>query len=70
MKLSIRNIEPAGKRVLMRVDFNVPQDKDGNITDDSRIKGAIPSIEHLTNAGGRVVLMSHLGRPKGEKNLT
>ncbi|MDF1739246.1 MAG: phosphoglycerate kinase [Verrucomicrobiales bacterium] len=68
MKLSIRNIEPAGKRVLMRVDFNVPQDKDGNITDDSRIKGAIPSIEHLTNAGGRVVLMSHLGRPKGEKN--
>ena len=68
MKLSIRNIEPAGKRVLMRVDFNVPQDKDGNITDDSRIKGALPSIEHLTNTGGRVILMSHLGRPKGEKN--
>lgn len=70
MKLSIRNIEPTGKRVLMRVDFNVPQDKEGNITDDSRILGAIPSIEHLTNAGGRVILMSHLGRPKGEKNLT
>ncbi|MEC5125336.1 phosphoglycerate kinase [Verrucomicrobiales bacterium BCK34] len=70
MKLSIRNIEPAGKRVLMRVDFNVPQDKDGNITDESRILGAIPSIEHLTNAGGRVILMSHLGRPDGEKNLT
>lgn len=68
MKLSIRNIDPAGKRVLMRVDFNVPLDDDGNITDDSRIKGAIPSIEHLTNAGGRVILMSHLGRPKGEKN--
>lgn len=68
MKLSIRNIAPAGKRVLMRVDFNVPLDDDGNITDDSRIKGAIPSIEHLTNAGGRVILMSHLGRPKGEKN--
>lgn len=67
-KLSIRNIDPAGKRVLMRVDFNVPLDDDGNITDDSRIKGAIPSIEHLTNAGGRVILMSHLGRPKGEKN--
>ncbi len=67
-KLSIRNIDPSGKRVLMRVDFNVPLDDDGNITDDSRIKGAIPSIEHLTNAGGRVILMSHLGRPKGEKN--
>ena len=67
-KLSIRNINPSGKRVLMRVDFNVPLDDDGNITDDSRIKGAIPSIEHLTNAGGRVILMSHLGRPKGEKN--
>ncbi len=68
MKKSIRDIDPAGKRVLMRVDFNVPLDDDGNITDDSRIKGAIPSIEHLTNAGGKVIVMSHLGRPKGEKN--
>ncbi|PID90343.1 MAG: phosphoglycerate kinase [Bacteroidetes bacterium] len=56
-----------GKRVLLRVDFNVPFDKtDTLITDDSRIRRAIPTIQHIVNAGGRVVLLSHRGRPKGK----
>lgn len=63
-KLSLTDLDVNGKRVLMRVDFNVPLDKNGGITDDSRIRAAIPSIKYIIEHGGSVILMSHLGRPK------
>jgi phosphoglycerate kinase len=62
-KLSIRDLDVNGKEVLMRVDFNVPLE-DGAITDDTRIQGAVPSIKHLLAGGAKLVLASHLGRPK------
>ncbi|MCC7338516.1 MAG: phosphoglycerate kinase [Pirellulaceae bacterium] len=64
-KKTIADVDPSGKTVLMRVDFNVPQDDSGQITDDRRIRMALPSIESVMKRGGRLVLMSHLGRPKG-----
>lgn len=65
-KKSISDVECRGKVVLMRVDFNVPQDDSGAITDDRRIRMALPSIESVLSRGGKLVLMSHLGRPKGK----
>jgi len=67
-KQSLAGFDIRGKRVLMRVDFKVPLDGDRNITDDTRIRAAMPSIEHVIGGGGSLVLMSHLGRPRGERD--
>ncbi len=66
MKKTIRDIDLKGKRVLIRCDFNVPLDSNQNITDDTRIRAALPTLEYMVTQGAKVVVMSHLGRPKGK----
>ncbi len=68
-KKTVADVDVRGKRVLMRVDFNVPLEG-GRITDDRRIEQALPTVRNVLDRGGRLVLMSHLGRPKGGRGGT
>ncbi len=67
-KKTIEDINVSGKRVLVRCDFNVPLDENNNITDENRIVGVLPTIKYLINHNAKVILCSHLGRPKGQFN--
>ena len=66
--MTIKDFNFAGKKAIVRVDFNVPLDGNGNITDDTRIRGALPTLKHILAQGGALIIMSHMGKPKGKVN--
>lgn len=66
--MTIETCDFKGKKVIVRVDFNVPLDENGNITDDTRIRGALPTLKKVLADGGSLIIMSHMGKPKGKVN--
>lgn len=66
--MKINDFNFAGHKAIVRVDFNVPLDENGNVTDETRIKGALPTLKKILNDGGAVIMMSHMGKPKGKVN--
>ena len=62
--MEIKDYKFAGKKAIVRVDFNVPLDENGNITDDTRIRGALPTLKKILEDGGALIIMSHMGKPK------
>ncbi len=67
--MKIENFNFAGKKAIVRVDFNVPLDENGNVTDDTRIRGALPTLKKVLADGGALIMMSHMGKPKGKVNM-
>ena len=66
---NIRDFDIKGKKLLIRVDFNVPFDDQGNISDDTRIKGALPTINYALSQNAKLIICSHMGRPKGQRKM-
>ena len=66
--MKINDYNFAGKKAIVRVDFNVPLDENGKITDDTRIRGAMPTLKKILAEGGSLIIMSHMGKPKGKVN--